>query len=239
MGEEAQEEAHDDEIDEQDERMFLTHQYQEILLQQLGGNEKGYEVETKISFEKEVSEKLEKIARQKQPDPYQILQASLGQQVAQIQQSSPTHPDQQEHQEEEQEQNVEAHRITVDVTMQGGEQDDSMPRWLNFTFKKKSKVILLDITLQEAIIEFARRIKRVRMIHHLSKMDSGDVITDIVVPVKMLKVQPKLPLGTKCRRLTWVNKLSGGTLILYLLPFPLSKQGWGNNRKIRQRLRHN
>lgn len=67
--------------------------------------------------------------------------------------------------------------------VQGGEQDDSMPQWLNFTFKKKSKVILQNITLQEAIIKSPRRVKRARMIH-LSRMDSGDIIVDIATPVQ-------------------------------------------------------
>lgn len=58
------EEAHDDESDEQDERVVLTPQDHEILLQQLGGNEKGHEVEIERPFEEEVSKKLEEIARQ-------------------------------------------------------------------------------------------------------------------------------------------------------------------------------
>lgn len=58
----------EEECDLQDERMVLTPQDQEILLEQLVGGEKGHEDEIERPFEEEVSEKLEEISKQQQLD---------------------------------------------------------------------------------------------------------------------------------------------------------------------------
>lgn len=132
MGEEGHDEEHV-EHDKKDERMVLTPKDQEILLQQLGGDGQRKVEEIEKVFEEKVFEKLEEIARQQRPDPDQVLQANLAQQVVQLQQKPPTPLHQQEqqdeeHQEEEQEKNIEAHRITMQVIVQGEEQEDSMPQ---------------------------------------------------------------------------------------------------------------
>lgn len=62
-----EEEGHDEEHvehDEHDERMVLTPEDQEILLQRLGGNEQEHEIETERSFDEEFSEQLDEIERQ-------------------------------------------------------------------------------------------------------------------------------------------------------------------------------
>lgn len=65
-----------------------------------------------------------------------------------------------------------------------GEKDKDVPQWLNFTFKKKKKVVLPKVTLQQAIIEEPRKTKRARTVHHLSRIGSGEVIVDVAVPTQ-------------------------------------------------------
>lgn len=147
-------------------------------------------------FEEEVSEKLEQLAQQQTHE--QMLSEIVAQQVSQLSQQQEgsllqqihESDDRQEKQDEEQEQDTETHRITAEVTVHGEEKDDNLPQWLNFTFKKKEKVVLLNSTLQQAIIESPRRAKRAKTIHHLSRTDSRDVIASIATPVPDSEGQP-------------------------------------------------
>lgn len=68
--------------------------------------------------------------------------------------------------------------------MLGEEHDDTVPQWLSFTFKKKEKFFLPNLTIQDVIKKYLRRMKKKKTIHHFSRTDSWEVIADIVAPVQ-------------------------------------------------------
>lgn len=66
-----------------------------------------------------------------------------------------------------------------------GDKDEDISKWLEFTFeKKKRKAELPKVSLQQVIIEEPPKAKKLKTVHHLSKMGSGEVIVDVGVPLK-------------------------------------------------------
>lgn len=75
------------------------------------------------------------------------------------------------------------HVITTDIVPHQDDKDDDIPQWLEFTFgKKKRKAKLSKVTLQQVITEEPPKAKKLKIVHHLSKTSSGEVIIDVVVP---------------------------------------------------------
>lgn len=74
-----------------------------------------------------------------------------------------------------------------------GDKDKDIPQWLEITFeKKKKKVELPKVTLQQAIIEEPRKVKKPKVIHHLLRIGFGEVVADVVVPLHTKgKASPK------------------------------------------------
>lgn len=66
-----------------------------------------------------------------------------------------------------------------------GDNDEDIPQWLEFTFEKKNrKAKLPKVTLHQVIIEEPPKAKKLKTIHHLSKMGSSEVIEDVTIPLQ-------------------------------------------------------
>lgn len=74
--------------------------------------------------------------------------------------------------------------ITVNIVPHEGEKDKDVPQWLKFTFEKKEKVVLPKVTLQQAITEESWKTKKAKIVHHLSRIESGEVIADVAAPTQ-------------------------------------------------------
>lgn len=88
--------------------------------------------------------------------------------------------------------------ITTDIVSHEGDKDKDVPQWVEFTFeKKRRKVVLPKVTLQREITEEPRKVKKPKTMHHLLR-------TGLVKWLRMwqfhykLKVKP--PRSTKYLR---------------------------------------
>lgn len=85
----------------------------------------------------------------------------------------------------------------MDIVSYQGDKDEDIPQWLEFTFgKKKRKAELPEVTLQQVITEEPPKVKKLKTIHHLSKIDSGEVTADVAVPHEVEgQVSPKYQIS--------------------------------------------
>lgn len=124
---------------------------------------------------KHVNDKLGELKKQ------QALQTNLSHQVI-----PPQDLEQKEAEErDEAEDQVEVHVITTNIVSHQGDKDQEILQWLEFTFKKKKKKEEFPkVTLQQVIMEEPPKGKRPKIVHHLSRTGSGEVVVDVAVPLK-------------------------------------------------------
>lgn len=74
--------------------------------------------------------------------------------------------------------------MTANIIVKEGDKDEDTSQWLSFTFEKKKKVVLPNLTLQQAITKEPRKMKKEKTICHLSRIGSGEVVGDIATPIQ-------------------------------------------------------